>query len=173
MQYLRIGKITGAHGLHGRLKVFVTTDIRERFDVGQEVFLKKGEQYSPRRILESIEQKGALYLIVLEGVEGRDQAIAEKGNELYIPQSLAEETKALLSPDEFYHYDLIQCDVYYNDVKFGTVADILKAGSGDILLIEDLAGKQFMVPFVKTMVDLKELQHRRIDIFPVEGLLDI
>jgi 16S rRNA processing protein RimM len=173
VQYLRIGKITGAHGLHGRLKVFVTTDIRERFDVGQEVFLKKGAHYSPRRILESIEQKGALYLIVLEGVEGRDQAIAEKGNELYIPQSLAEETKALLSTDEFYHYELIQCDVYRDGVRFGTVTDILKAGSGDILLIEDLKGKQFMVPFVKTMVDLKELQHRRIDIFPVEGLLDI
>ncbi|HON77755.1 MAG TPA: ribosome maturation factor RimM [Spirochaetota bacterium] len=172
MQYLRIGKITGAHGLHGRLKVFVTTDIRERFDVGQEVFLKKGENYYPRRILESIEQKGALFLIALEGVEDRDQAMGEKGNELFIPQSLAEETKASLPPDEFYHYDIIQCDVYRDDVKFGTVTDILKAGNGDVLLINDLNGKQHMVPFVKTMVDLKELRRGRIDITPVEGLLD-
>lgn len=172
MQYLRIGKITGAHGLHGRLKVFVTTDIRERFDAGQEVFLKKGERYVPRRILESIEQKGALFLIHLEGVEDRDQAMEERGNELYILRSLAEETKDSLSPDEFYHYDIIRCDVYRDDVKFGVVVDILKAGSGDILLVEDLNGRQYMIPFVKTMVDLKDLKNGRIDISPVEGLLD-
>ena len=44
-QYLRIGVITRAHGVHGEVKVFPTTDYPERFEEIKDVVIRtpKGE----------------------------------------------------------------------------------------------------------------------------------
>ncbi len=61
--YIRIGVITGAHGLDGRVKVLVTSDIEDRFARGTTVVVSSERSEVPRRIEEYIPQKGktALY----------------------------------------------------------------------------------------------------------------
>ncbi len=171
--YIRIAVVTGAHGLNGRLKVLVISDFRERFNADKSVIIKTTSGIREFRILDFIEQKGKTGLLVLEGIENRDAALTLKGSEIFIDKEEAESTRGDLDENSYYYYDVIGCAVYCRDRLFGTVIDILEAGSGEILLISNDQGKQFMVPFVESMVETKNIRGRRLDIHPVEGLFDI
>jgi 16S rRNA processing protein RimM len=171
-QFLRIGKIVGAHGLHGRLRVLAITDIRERFEIGSCIFLKVRGEYSRNRILDFIEQKGRQCLIRLEGISDREAALSLKGIEVFIERDEAEKTRHLLGEDTYYYYDIIDCSVYLEDELFGRVTDILEAGAGEILVVEDTSGKRFLIPFVESMVNTREIFKGKIYIYPIEGLIE-
>lgn len=171
--YIRIAVVTGAHGLNGHLKVLVISDIRERFNAGRSVFIKTKTDIREFKILNFIEQKGKTGLLELEGIHDRDAVQSLKGSEICIDKAEAERTRSDLEEDSFYYYDVIGCSVYYNDAPFGTVTDILEAGSGEILIISNEAGRQFMVPFVESMVDTTNIRDGRLDIHPVEGLFEV
>ncbi len=171
--YIRIAVVTGTHGLKGRLKVLVISDIRERFDTGKSVFIKTMADIREFKILNFIEQKGKTGLLELHGIDDRDAAQSLKGSEICIHRAEAERTRSALDEDSYYYYDVIGCAVYRGDAPFGTVTDILEAGSGEILIISNETGQQFMVPFVASMVDTKHIRDGRLDIHPVEGLFEV
>jgi 16S rRNA processing protein RimM len=171
-EYLRIGKILGVHGLHGRLKVLIITDVPGRFAPGSGVYLEKNGAYEPHTVEECAGHKGRVALVKLAGVAERDAAEALKGREIFIEKTAAAETREDLEEGSFYYYELIGCAVFVEGKKFGSVADIIEAGSGNILVVRGPLEKEYMVPFVESMVDTKALRENRIDIFPVEGLFD-
>lgn len=171
-QFLRIGKIMGAHGLHGRLRVLAITDIRERFEIGSCIYLNVRGEYKRNSILDFIEQKGRQCLIRLEGISDRDTALSLKGIEIFIERDEAEKTRHLLGEETYYYYDIIGCSVYLESGLFGRVTDILEAGAGEILVVEDSSGKEFLIPFVHSMVDTREVCNRKIYIYPIEGLIE-
>jgi 16S rRNA processing protein RimM len=170
--YLRTGKILGAHGLKGFLKVLIISNIDDRFSEGNQVFIKEGSSYSMRMITSSQEFKRKIALVKLEGIDDRDSAMLFSGKELFIDKKTAVETRGSLESDSFYYFDIIDCSVYLDGSEFGKVVDIVEAGSGEILVIKDKTGMEHMVPFIKSMVDTGGLPDKRIDIHPVEGLLD-
>ncbi len=169
---LRIGKILGVHGLHGRLKVFVITDIPERFEPGSTVMIGTEAVSEARTVEEFHLHKGRLALVRLSGIEDRDAAHALTGKEIFIDLTAAEEARDSLDDDSFFYYDLVGCAVFRDGKKFGTVMRIMEAGSGNILVIAGPKDREYLVPFVKSMVDTSELAKNRIDINPIEGLLD-
>lgn len=171
-QFLRIGKIIGAHGLHGRLRVLAITDIQERFEIDSCIYLHVRGEYQRNSILEFIEQKGRQCLVRLEGISDRDSALSLKGIEIFIERDEAEKTRHLIGEDAYYYYDIIGCSVYLEDEPFGRVTDILEAGAGEILVVEDSSGKEFLIPFVHSMVDTREVFKRKIYIYPIEGLIE-
>lgn len=173
-EYVRIGIITGLHGLDGRLKVKVTTDNPDRFWDEDGIFLEKGGVYKQYRVVDFHYVNGKPGVLNLKGIDTPEQGRLLKGREIYIDRDVAEATRSDLGSDEWYYYDLIGCNVIYNGADFGAVADILEAGTGEVLVIEDHSGKNHMVPFVESMVDTSELfEKRRITITPVEGLIEL
>lgn len=172
-EYLRIGFVTGSHGLGGRMKVVVVTDLPDRFAEGSHVFLLEHENHVEYTIKEFIPVSGREALLQLEGISDRDSSDSKKGCEIQIDKRLAEETKSLLSEDEFYYYDIIGCSVIYKGELFGTIKEIIEAGSGSVLVILDRNNKEHMIPFVNEMVDTSSLREKRIVINPVEGLIEI
>ena len=170
--FLRIAVITGVHGLDGRVKIYLITDVKERFRKGNMIFIRHENGFKEYRVLEFKEQKGRICLLRLDGIHNRSQAETLKGLEILIQKSTAEETRGYLEENEFYFFDIIGCKVYINDDEFGIVEDIMEAGSGEILIISGEEGKKHMVPFVKAMVNTARVRERRIDINPIEGLLD-
>jgi 16S rRNA processing protein RimM len=170
--HLRIAKITGAHGLHGRLKIFIISDLLERFSEGSRVFLRKGDSFSGYTINEFRPQKGRTALLGLDGVADRDSALGLKGMEVFIRKEEAERSRERLDENSFYYFDLIGCDVYMEGSLFGQVESILEAGAGDILVIRDAGGREVLLPFVGSMVDTRDVRSKKIVITPVEGLLE-
>lgn len=171
--YLRIARITGSHGLQGELKVYVITDIPERFAEGKVLYFGFEKASREYRVEGFRPMKGRILLLKLEGVNSRNDSDMLKGMDIFIKGSDAESGRNLLDNDSFFYYDLIGCRVYREGKEFGTVIDIMEAGAGDILVIEDLESKRAMVPFVESMVDTSRIKEKIIDINPVEGLFDI
>ncbi len=170
--YLRIAKIKCAHSLDGKLKIHVITDIVERFDAGNSVYLKAGDSYKKCTVRAFSMMKKRTALLKLEGINDRTEAEKYDGVEVFIDRDAAESIRPVLDNDTFFYRDIIGCRVIYKGDEFGTVTDIFEGGSGDILIIEDKSGKNVMMPFVESMVDTGDISRGYIEITPVEGLLD-
>lgn len=172
INYLRIAKIKCAHSLDGKLKIHVITDIAERFDEGNTVYLKIKEDYKKYTVKSFNPMKKKVALLKLERINDRTAAEMLDGVEVFIDLESAESIRSELDNDTFFYRDIIGCKVKYKGNEFGTVKDIFEGGSGDILIIEDKSGKSVMLPFVESMVDTGGLSNGFIEITPVEGLLD-
>ena len=170
--YLRIAKIKSAHSLDGKLKIHVISDIAERFEKGNAVYLKLKETYKKYVISSFNPMKKRTALLKLEGVNDRNNAELLDGAEIFIDKATAESIRPELDEDSFFYQDIIGCKVKYKGGDFGVVVDIFEGGSGDLLVIEDSNKKTVMIPFVDQMVSTDGISERTIEITPVEGLLD-
>lgn len=170
-KFVRIGKINSPHGLDGKIKVefFSSLSILEedRFvSINIRGFNKEFE------VIEASNHKGNIFFVKLMGVDDRKAAEALMGLDILISLERAESFKEHLDDDSFFFFDLIGKEVYLNNKLFGIVKDIIEAGSGEILLIKKESEQEYMVPFVSSMVDTSRLEEGRIDIDPVEGLIE-
>lgn len=199
-EWLEIGKIVAPQGLDGEVRVYSNSDFPERFEEpGQRWLLCPGESEPQGIELLSgrcIENKG-LYVLQLAGVEDRNQAEALRGCLLLVPQS----DRPQLGEDEYHVLDLIGLEVFNQLTQelVGTVVDIIPAGN-DLLEVKlwkpqpaiptidqpqiitekkrklqpkSPKPKTVLIPFVKAITPIVDLQAGRIEITPPPGLLEI
>jgi 16S rRNA processing protein RimM len=134
-----------------------------------------------------------LYVISLDGIEDRNQAEALKGYKLLVAGS----DRPQLEEDEYHVSELIDVEVYHQATgkKIGIIIDVYWAGNdllevkldeqptlADQLLDSDRKQKKqkkqpkpatVLIPFVKEIVPVVDLNHGRIEITPPPGLLEI
>jgi 16S rRNA processing protein RimM len=105
-----------------------------------------------RRLLD-IKQAGKFAVARFDGVADRNAAEALRG-------SLVEVDRSALPPleeGEYYHADLIGLPAVDRDGKpAGKVAAVENYGAGDLLEIEDAAGKRSLIPFRDGIADLEK-----------------
>lgn len=126
--WLVIGRIVGAHGLNGHVKVYPESDFPERFTKPGDRWLKKPHseltliRITSGRFLDGKNQ----YLVKLEGIDHRDQAEDLRAAELLVPKS----DRLRLNPGEFHVSDLIGLNVYLQTDQslLGTVTDLFTMG---------------------------------------------
>jgi len=171
--YLRIGKVTGSHSLQGRLRIYVITDILSRFAAGNEIIVYHDGKYMKRVVKDFKITKKRIGLLFLEGVNDRNSADALKGAELLISKEIAEEGRDDLDNSSFYYFDLIGTKVFLDDKEYGELIDIMEAGAGDIFIIKNGKDEEVLIPFMDEIVKTDRLEDGRIDIYPIEGMLDI
>lgn len=174
--WLEIGRIVAAQGLQGEVRVYPVSDFPDRFIVpGQRWLLRpQATEPEPIELLSGrfLNSKG-LYVLRLAGVGDRTQAEALRDCLLLVPES----DRPPLEEDEFHVLDLIGLPVFDQATQHlvGTVADVLAAGN-DLLevTLTEPKGKQttVLIPFVKAIVPVVDLEQRRIEITPPEGLID-
>ncbi|MBF2005016.1 ribosome maturation factor RimM [Chlorogloeopsis fritschii PCC 9212] len=180
--WLEIGTIVAAQGLRGELRVYPDSDFPERFEVpGKRWLLHPGQtEPQPIELLAGryIEGKN-LYVITLAGVENRNQAEELRGCKLLVPQS----DRPQLAEDEYHILDLIGLPVFMQETGqlIGKVIDVLSAGN-DLLEVElhqkeegekIKKSKTVLIPFVKAIAPVVDLETGRIEITPPDGLLEI
>jgi 16S rRNA processing protein RimM len=126
--WLRIGRIVGAHGLNGHVKVYAESDFPERFTKPGDRWLQKpnGEPMLVRitsgRFLEGTKH----YLVKLAGIDHRDQAEDLRQAQMMVLAS----DRLSLAPDEFHVGDLIGLSVvlHLDQTVLGTVTDVFTMG---------------------------------------------
>lgn len=133
--WLLIGRIVGAHGLNGHVKVYPESDFPERFTVPGDRWLKKpNSEPVPIRLTSGRFLDGkSQYLVKLEGVNFRDQAEDLRKAELLVEES----DRLALDPGEFHVSDLIGLTVVLQADQsiIGTVRDVYTTGH-DMLEVE-------------------------------------
>ena len=108
--YTELGTILGPHGVHGLMKVAAVTDFPERLCKPGIRHLKAPNRRSPReiRIVEGRHRLKDEYLVKLEQVGDRNEALKLRGSVLYARQ---EERPEDMGDDEYLITDLVNMEV--------------------------------------------------------------
>lgn len=173
-EWLCVGRIIGAHGLRGEVKVKPFSDFPERFTVAGSRWLRSPRQPQPYavtlvrgRFLPRAEQ----FVVAFAEVSDRTAAEALKGAEILVPAS----DRPPLAANEYHLMDLIGLAVYHQGEQVGEVVGLVNAGN-DLLEVRLLnpapkAPPLVYIPFVPAIVPVIDLKARRIEIDPPLGLL--
>ncbi len=163
---VEIARISGPHGLKGRIKIIPYSDSFERFVRYTHLII--GEDGSPVKVTQAV-NRGSSYIIGLEGISDISQVEPLKGLTLFVKPEQLEET----GEDEYYWRDLMGLKVAdTNGRQLGEIIDIFSTGSNDVYVVD--RDKQYYIPATKDVV--KEISLEKgsmiIDESLLEGLLD-
>lgn len=128
---LTVGRIGGAHGVQGEMRMHILTDSPDHLKTIDTIYL--GERDTPIT-LENIRftDKGAL--IKLQGTDSPEAAAKLSGLNVKIAGSDARP----LEPGEYFLFQLIGLEVSDEHGKrIGTVKDLIETGAHDVLVIGD------------------------------------
>lgn len=165
---IRVGRIAGAHGLSGALRMRPDNPDSEAFADAPRLTLELGGDRHEYDLLNVSRAGGGMIRLVLGGVSNADQADALKGAIVMIAAS---ELPAA-APGEFYYYQAVGCEVVLTDGRrIGLVDEVLSTGANDVLVVRD-GEKETLVPVIADVVKTMDLDARRIVVEPVPGLLD-
>lgn len=154
---LRLGRIVGAHGLKGELKVEPLTDFLERFDPGESLML----QGNPVTIAACRIQGNRLLLQLKEVC---DRTAAENLQWEYLEIESPERPE--LEEDEYFSADLIGMRVVTEQGEvLGEVEEVLTYPAHDILVVDGI-----QIPAVKEFVKQVDLEGRRMIVKLIEGM---
>ncbi|RME34604.1 MAG: ribosome maturation factor RimM [Gammaproteobacteria bacterium] len=154
---VRIGRISGFHGVHGWVKVYSDTRPPENIFSYDPWLIDTGEGWRELKVAKHRRQ-GRLLLARFEGLEDRDAVTPLLNCEIAIDP-------AQLPPpgrDEYYWETLIGLEVVNRDGQsLGRVQGIIETGGHDVLVV---AGeKERLIPFVGDVyIDAVEPEADRI-----------
>ena len=157
-----VGRIVGAWGLRGEVKVQSHTDNPERLSAGSRVYLAN----KPAIIERSTGTKAGLRL-KLDLAGDRTKAEALRGSLLTIPR-----TEVAPLPDgSYYHFQVIDMDVLSEDGQpMGKVVEILTTGSNDVYVVKAPSRKDVLVPAIADIVLKIDPDQNRMVVRLPEGL---
>lgn len=201
--WLEIGKIVGPQGLKGELRVYPSSDFPERFEEPGQRFLQRPSDPEPQpvQLLSGRYVPGKkLYVVQLAGVENRDQAEALRDSLLFVPigdrPELGEDEYHVMDLIDLEVFNQLTGEAV------GVVVDVIPAGNSllevklhaqpepvpdkpeappptRISKIRKPKRKKepkpatVLIPFVKAIAPIVDLQQGRIEILPPTGLLDV
>lgn len=138
-----IGKITGAHGIGGEIKVFPLTDDAQRF-YDLDYFICDHTRYG----IENVRSHKGQVLIKAAEISDRTAALKMRGKMMEIDREDAVE----LNEGEYFIEDLKGMKVYDTSSKrTAVIKDIVQTGAVDVIWF-DLDGKDLMMPYLKEYV---------------------
>ena len=157
--FLAVGVIINAHGLHGELKVFPLTDDIRRFRKLEKVFIEGVE----KKVVWCKLQTDRV-ILKLEGIDSIEEA--QKYFKKYI--EVKREDAVELSEGSYFIADLIGCTVFDTEgINLGKISDVIKTGSNDVYWIKE--GKELLIPALKDIVMEVDVANKKIVIKPVES----
>lgn len=161
---LEIGQIVNTHGLRGDLKVMPWCDDPEVFDELAYVIID-GVEYD---IQKSRMQKN-MVLLKLEGIDDINEAEKYRNKVLTVPR----EEMGELPEGTYYICDLLGCSVITTgDRNLGKITDVIKTGSNDVYVVEEIGKKQVLIPVIDEVVKSVDIDGKIIIIEPLKGLID-
>ncbi|MEO1003264.1 MAG: ribosome maturation factor RimM [Cyanobacteria bacterium J06638_7] len=166
-----VGRLVGAQGLRGELRVLPLSDFHERFTRAGRRWLRR-----PGGAVRSVALRGGrllpgkeLFVVRLQGIDSREAAEALVGEELLVPSS----DRPRLGKGEFHLLDLVGLEVRLleSGAVLGTVTNLLHAGND--LLEVSTGERRLLIPFVRPIVPEVHLEQGWIGITPPPGLLEL
>jgi 16S rRNA processing protein RimM len=164
---IKIGQITGPHGVRGEVRVYPLTDFPERFATLRTALLGPEAKRVSVRYRSVVKN---LIILSIEGVQDRDQAEKLRGQYLQVPKSEV----FPLPEGHYYIFDLIGLDVVDPDGNpLGKLVDVdSNSPVHDLYVVERPDRKRYLVPAVRQFVKEIDLKGGKIVILPIPGLLE-
>lgn len=164
---LKIGEIVGSHGVRGEVKVYSHTDFPERFFDLETVKARKGKLTRSFHV-EKVRRHKNFFIILFAEVASRNQAEELQGWELVVEVKNA----VPLPPGHYYDFQLLGLEVWniLTNSVLGTIVEVLHLPANAVYRVENSQGKSLLIPALRQVVKRVDLENRRMDIEPLEGL---
>lgn len=163
-----LGKITGVHGLKGKLRLYSYSGSVSSLKPGVKILVKnRGKEIFFDVTGISAQKKN--FLISFEGVDTVESAQTLTGSKILIENSSLPD----LPEGEYYWKDLIGLMVNSSDgTCFGTIKTIMETGSNDVFVVKD-GEKEILIPFIDQVVKNVDLENGNVLVELPDGLLDL
>lgn len=173
IEYLEIGEIVNTHGIKGELKVIPLTNNPERYDELSSVYIECDGNNKVIGCLKELQvekvryYKGLVFL-KLKGIDNIETAQSYKG--CFIKISRKDAVK--LPEGSYFICDLVGLEVFTSDGReLGILKEVLKTGANDVYNVEK-EGKSILIPALKQVVKLVDIEAGIIKVDLPEGILD-
>jgi len=147
---INVGKISGAFGIKGWVKIFSYTEAKENILRYTPWLLSKAGIQTSFNVLDGAAH-GKSIIAWLEGVDDREQAVALLGSDIFIEPGQLPKAQQ----NEYYWSDLIGLKVEtVSGADLGVVGGLMETGANDVLIVD--GGRQRAIPFLqgKTIVNI-------------------
>ncbi len=153
-----VGRVAGAHGIGGLLRVVSFTDPAENLlSYVPWCFLRDGAWREVEICSDGARRHDRGFLCRVDGIADREAAAALRGVLIGVPESTLPEP----GTDEYYWRDLIGLDVVtVAGDRFGRVENLMATGANDALVVSDGASER-LIPFIGSVIKDVDL-HRSV-----------
>ena len=139
-----VGRVIGAWGIRGDVKVQPQTDFSDRFAAGTELFVNG----APDSVVSSRPHRAGL-VVRLKGARDRTKAESLRNALLTVRES----DIAPLPDDTYYHFELIDMRVVSEDGEsLGAIAEILDTSANDVYIVRGESGRDLLIPAIREFV---------------------
>lgn len=161
-----VGRVGRAHGIRGDVAIDLRTDEPgRRFFPGAKVVLDSGRELTVEK---TTWQRGRL-LVSFAGFPDRT-AVETLNGELLTASVPASELPS--DDDEYFDRQLVGVEVLNHlGEAVGTVREVLHLPAQDVLEVETAGGVR-LIPFVKALVPVVDMDARTLQLADVDGLLE-
>ncbi|GHV30472.1 ribosome maturation factor RimM [Clostridia bacterium] len=163
-EHIEVGKVVGLHGLKGDIKIYPWCDDAAQILEAEELYVDGTKQnFFDRR------EHKRIILAKIEGADAPEAARRYINKIIYIRRS-----EIKLAEGEFLIRDLLGLSVVDNQtgVTYGKIFNVIKTGSNDVYEIKNEDGKVFLIPAIKSVVKIVDLDQGVMKITPIKGLFD-
>ncbi len=166
-----VGRVRGAHGLRGQIRVAHFGNGPEHLLDAERVWVAPGEDAGgrPVAVLSAAPGRRGEVRMRLEGVTAREAAEALTGQLVL----LEADRLSPLAGDEYYAFQLVGCRVWdHHGRELGCVRAIWATGAADLLVVESGEGRDHLIPAAEAFLREVDVEGRRIVVYAITGLLD-
>lgn len=140
-----LGRINGLYGVKGWVKVYSETQPRDNILSYPQWLLGQAGQWRSVAV-EDGRTQGKGIVAKLDGCDDRDAAVLLQGMQI----AISREQLPPAAHGEYYWADLLGLRVLNRDgVELGQVDHLLETGANDVLVVQDSAGVERLIPFVQ------------------------
>ncbi len=165
---IKIGMITSPHGIKGNVKIYPYTDILERFNELDWVYIDYNKETS-KLYIKNVFFKKNMVIAKFIGIDSREDAERLKNALVLIDKDNARE----LPNDTYLISDIIGITVKTEDNNIiGIIKDVISTGSNDVYVIEDDFHKEILIPAIKDVIYKVDVKNGCMIIRLMEGLID-
>lgn len=145
-EFLLLGKLRRAHGLHGEIPLELHTKMLEL--LSPEIVVYVGDSHQPYTI-ETTRWKKPLLLLKFKGISDRTVVSQLTNRLVYIEANKLES----LPEGEFYYHEIIGLEVFDDHGQLlGVLEQIHETGANDVYIVRDKNGTETLIPAINDMI---------------------
>jgi 16S rRNA processing protein RimM len=168
--FVPVGKIVGAHGLKGNIKVYSYTESLSVFKPGSLILLINPQGFEKSYKIKWVKPHGQLILLSLKGVENRNSVETLMGSVFFIERANLPE----LEDGSYYWVDIIGISVFTTDDEYiGLVESIIPTGSNDVYVVrnpDNAHDNETLIPAIESVILKIDLKRKTMRVDLPEGL---
>lgn len=161
-----IGKITGAHGVRGELKMAIFLDDFDFLRQMKTLFLERRSVHEVKVKRIRIHKNRAILL--LEGINDRTTAEEWRGYQVTLPFACL----PTLQEDEYYVGEIVGLDVKTIEGEWlGQVREVIFTGANEVYVVKGGAKGEILLPAIKSVIESIDLEASHLLVTLPEGLV--